>query len=47
MPVPGYDVSPDGQTFVMVKRDDGDLFVTAMRLVLDWDIELENRVRPD
>lgn len=45
VPAHGYDVSPDGETFVMVKRGASEPFVTTMNLVLDWEAELENRLQ--
>jgi serine/threonine-protein kinase len=45
VPAPGYDVSPDGETFVMTRPAAAEPFVTTMNLVLGWDTELEGRVR--
>jgi len=41
VPVHSYDVSADGQRFIMAKRGGGEPFVTTMELVLNWDSELE------
>jgi len=46
-PAPGYDVSPDGQTFIMVKNGKQEPYVTAVNLVLDWDTRLRRRARRD
>ena len=41
---PNYDVTPDGQRFVMVKRIDQDETPTQINVVLNWADELKRRV---
>ncbi len=43
---PQYDVSPDGQRFVMVKEstDDGESSATHINVILNWDEELKRLV---
>jgi hypothetical protein len=38
-----YDVTPDGQRFLMV-RDDDDITATRIVVVLNWQEELKQRV---
>ena len=39
-----YDVSPDGQRFLMVKEGGQDLEVSQINVVLNWFEELKRRV---
>ena len=39
-----YDVSPDGQRFLMVKETDQNTAVTQISVVLNWFEELKRRV---
>lgn len=41
---PNYDVSHDGQRFLMIKPGDGDRSTSAIHIVLDWLEELKRRV---
>ena len=41
-----YDVTPDGQRFVMVKPSEQELAVTQINVVLNWFQELKRRVGP-
>ena len=41
---PNYDVSPDGQRFLMIKPGDEDRSTSAIHIVLDWLEELKRRV---
>jgi hypothetical protein len=39
-----YDVSPDGQRFIMIKRADSDQLVQQIVVVQHWDEELRRLV---
>jgi hypothetical protein len=41
-----YDVTPDGQRFVMVKPSEQELAATQINVVLNWFEELKRRVGP-
>ena len=41
---PNYDVSPDSQTFVMIKRSEQDAAPRQLNLVVNWLEELKRRV---
>jgi hypothetical protein len=42
--VPNYDVSSDGQRFLMVKRNDQAQTITQINVVTNWAEELKRRV---
>ena len=41
-----YDVTPDGQRFVMIKPSEKELAATQINVVLNWFEELKRRVGP-
>ena len=41
---PNYDVSPDGQRFLMIKANEQDQAVSQIHVVLNWFEELKRRV---
>jgi hypothetical protein len=41
-----YDVTPDGQRFVMVKPSEQELAATQINVVLNWFEDLKRRVGP-
>ena len=41
---PGYDVSPDGQRFLMIKASEQGSAVTQINVVLNWSDELHRLV---
>jgi hypothetical protein len=41
-----YDVTPDGQQFVMVKPSEQELAATQINVVLNWFEDLKRRVGP-
>ena len=41
---PNYDVTPDGQTFVMIKRSEQEPAPRQLNLVVNWLEELKRRV---
>jgi Tol biopolymer transport system component len=41
---PNYDVSPDGQRFLMLKEDEQAQFATQINIVQNWFEELKQRV---
>jgi hypothetical protein len=42
--VPGYDVTPDGQRFIMVKPGEDELAPLRLNVVVNWADELARRV---
>ena len=43
-PVTNYDVSPDGQRFLMIKASEQESEATQINVVLNWFEELKGRV---
>ena len=45
VPMPNYDVSPDGQRFLMLKPTEQAAAPTQINIVLNWFEELKQKVR--